>query len=86
MGGLLSPEEFGAVKQVKGSWREALWPGTRGRGVWRTHGGLEVHGGLCAGMENCECSSGSPVWVGSGLSNQAREPRGALCLHTARSA
>ena len=71
MGGLLSPEEYRRVKQVKGTWRETSWPGGRGRGVWRTHRGLEVHGGLCADTENCERSSGSPVWVGAGLSNQA---------------
>ena len=86
MGGLLSPEECRAFKQVKGTWREALWPGVGGRVLWRTHGGLEVHGGLCADMESCECSLGSPVWVGSGLSNQAREPCRTLCLHSARSA
>ena len=86
MGGLLSPEECRGVKQVKGTWRETSWPGGRGRGVWRKHRGLEVHGGLCADTENCECSSGSPVWVGAGLSNQAGEPRRALCLHAARSA
>lgn len=86
MGGLLSPEECRGVKQVKGTWRETLWPGGRGRVVWRTHRGLEVHGGLCADMENYECSSGSPVWVGAGLSSQAREPRRALCLHAARRA